>query len=172
MDRRPDEVARQLLTEYSIEQAPVPVEEVATKQGAEIVRQRSDGPESGFALRVDGRWIIGVNTQTSRLRQRFSIAHELGHLLLHEGKQLIVTSARIDLRNSVSSMGTDAEEIDANRFAAELLMPRDLVMKSVSAIIKEKQPTRDELVRRLAREFDVSTDAMGYRLINLGILTA
>jgi Zn-dependent peptidase ImmA (M78 family) len=68
-------------------------------------------------------------------------------------------------------MGTDAEEIEANRFAAELLMPRAMVMKSVSAIVKQTAPSRDELISKLAREFDVSTDAMGYRLINLGVLT-
>ncbi|MEV6831873.1 ImmA/IrrE family metallo-endopeptidase [Amycolatopsis sp. NPDC051102] len=170
--RRPDEAAQNLLDKYSVAHAPVPVEKIAASEGAEIVRQRSEGQESGFALRMDGRWIIGINTQTSRLRQRFSVAHELGHLLLHEGKPLIVSSARIDLRDSVSSMGTNTEEIEANRFAAELLMPRALVIHAFEVKLRKSVSSRDELVSELAHEFDVSTDAMGYRLINLGILTA
>lgn len=168
---RPDEAARRLLRTYQISQPPVPIENIATSEGARIVRQHSKGPESGFALREGGRWIIGINTQTSRRRQRFSIAHELGHLLLHEGK-LIVSSVRLDLRNQISSLGTDKEEIEANRFAAELLMPRNLVQAAASAKLSEGLPGRDELIAELAREFDVSNEAMGYRLINLGVLSS
>jgi Zn-dependent peptidase ImmA (M78 family) len=68
-------------------------------------------------------------------------------------------------------MGTDTEEVEANRFAAELLMPRLLVDESVKSKMQQKPHTRDDLVTILAHEFDVSTDAMGYRLINLGIIT-
>jgi Zn-dependent peptidase ImmA (M78 family) len=169
--RRPAEEATKLLQHYQITIPPVPVERIAEQQGAQVIRQRSESPDSGFALRMDGRWIIGVNTQTSRLRQRFSIAHELGHLLLHE-EQLIVSTVQVHLRSHVSSLGTDAQEIEANQFAAELLMPRKFVLDSVATQMSQKPLTRDELVHTLAREFDVSTDAMGYRLVNLGVLMA
>ena len=171
MARRPDEEARRILEKYQISQPPVPIEDIAMAEGALIVRQHSNGPESGFALREGERWIIGVNTQTSRRRQRFSVAHELGHLLLHEGT-LIVSSVRIDLRDGISSLGTDKQEVEANRFAAELLMPRKIVQSAASTRIREGLPGRDELIAELAREFDVSNEAMGYRLINLGILSS
>lgn len=168
---RPDEEARRIFQKYHISQPPVPIEDIAMAEGAQIVRQHSSGPESGFALREGGKWIIGINTQTSRRRQRFSVAHELGHLLLHEGT-LIVSSVRIDLRDGVSSLGTDKQEIEANRFAAELLMPRQLVRSAASAKISEQISGRDELIAELAREFDVSNEAMGYRLINLGVISS
>jgi Zn-dependent peptidase ImmA (M78 family) len=169
------ERARELIREHSIGNAPVPIESIATAHGIEILRHRFDGPESGFALRDNNRWYIGVNTQTSRRRQRFTIAHELGHLLLHEGRQIIVDQAvlRVDLRNDVSSMGTDIEEIQANTFAAALLMPEPIVASYAGDLIRsDGNIAREDLIIKLARIFDVSAEAMGYRLITLGILTS
>lgn len=171
---RARDAARQIIRNYGITQPPIRVEDIAHSQGIEIVRHRFEGPESGFALRDESRRIIGLNTQTSRRRQRFTVAHELGHLLLHEGK-IIVDQAvlRVDLRNDVSSMGTDVEEIEANTFAAALLMPEDIVFHHVlKAVRANGEITRENLIAELARIFDVSAEAMGYRLINLGILTA
>lgn len=171
---RARDIARQIVRDYGITEPPIRVEEVVHSQGVEIVRHRFEGPESGFALRDGSRRIIGLNTQTSRRRQRFTVAHELGHLLLHEGK-IIVDQAvlRVDLRNDVSSMGTDVQEIEANTFAATLLMPESLVFNHVLKLVRaNSQITRETLIAELARIFDVSAEAMGYRLINLGILTA
>jgi len=171
---RARDTARQIIHNYEITQPPIRVEEIAHSQGIEIVRHRFEGPESGFALRDGNRRIIGLNTQTSRRRQRFTVAHELGHLLLHEGK-IIVDQAvlRVDLRNDISSMGTDVEEIEANAFAATLLMPETIVFAHVLNLVKgNSEIAREALIAELARIFDVSAEAMGYRLINLGILTA
>jgi Zn-dependent peptidase ImmA (M78 family) len=167
--------ARRVIGDFGISRPPVPVEHVAEALGAKIARHRFDGPESGFALRDASRWIIGVNVQTSRRRQRFTIAHELGHLLLHEGRPLTVDQAvlRVDLRNEISSMATELEEIQANTFAATLLMPEEIVLPHATSLVRcNIEITRDDLIARLAKTFDVSTEAMGYRLINLGILTA
>lgn len=167
--------ARAIIKEHGISKPPVHVEDIVRAHAIEILRHRFDGPESGFALRDNNRWYIGVNTQTSRRRQRFTIAHELGHLLLHEGRQIIVDQAvlRVDLRDDLSSMGTDIEEIEANTFAAALLMPEPIVAHRVNELIRaDGDIARDDLIAELARAFDVSAEAMGYRLINLGILTA
>lgn len=172
---RARETARQMVRDLRSTEPPIDVEAIASAQGIEILRHRFDGPESGFALRDGNRWFIGLNTQTSRRRQRFTAAHELGHLLLHEGKELIVDQAvlRIDLRNHVSSMGTDVEEVEANTFAAALLMPERIVLGCAAELIRANGDiTRDGLIFELVKIFDVSAEAMGYRLINLGILTA
>lgn len=172
---RARERARQLMVDYQISQPPVRVEKLAEALGFQIARHRFDGPESGFALRDGRRSIIGVNIQTSRRRQRFTIAHELGHLLMHEGRPLTVDQAvlRIDLRNEVSSMATDLQEIEANIFAAALLMPEETVLHHATILMQSSaEISRDDLITKLARTFDVSIEAMGYRLISLGILTA
>lgn len=167
--------AARLLDEYDIREPPVPVEEIARGEGAEIVRHHFEGQESGFALRANGRWIIGVNTITSPSRRRFTIGHELGHLLLHPGKPLIVDhSIRISRRDNKASLGTDTEEIEANGFAAELLMPAGLVLAKFAEKLDSsgQPPARDDLISHLAKIFEVSNEAMGYRLINLGVLVA
>lgn len=106
------------------------------------------------------------------MRQRFTIAHELGHLALHPGKVLIVDpSVRVNLRNEVSSLGTDFEEIQANVFAAELLMPRTLITRLVPELASATS-SHENTVTSLAGLFQVSKEAMSYRLINLGILSA
>lgn len=167
--------ARQMIEDYQISNPPIHVEAITEAHGFEIARHRFDGPESGFALRDGKRSIIGVNIQTSRRRQRFTIAHELGHMLMHEGRPLTVDQAvlRVDLRNDVSSMAADSQEIEANTFAATLLMPDEMVFEYATILLRSKPDiSRDDLITSLARTFDVSVEAMGYRLISLGILTA
>lgn len=167
------ERASEILVRHGIEEPPVPIELLAHAEGAKIARKPFDGPQSGFALRSgDGEsWVIGVNSSTSARRQRFTIAHELGHLLLHEGRPLIIDhSFLVNYRDETSSMATDSEEMDANSFAAEILMPRQMVFGEAKNAAKDGCKTREEFIKRLSRVFDVSAEAMGYRLINLSIL--
>ena len=94
---------------------------------------------------------------------------------MHEGRPLTIDQAvlRIDLRNDVSSMATDLQEIEANTFAATLLMPDEVVMDYATLLLQSNgEISRDDLIAQLARTFDVSIEAMGYRLISVGILTA
>jgi Zn-dependent peptidase ImmA (M78 family) len=70
-------------------------------------------------------------------------------------------------------MATDLQEIAANTFAATLLMPEEVVLDHATILVRSNgEISRDDLIARLARTFDVSVEAMGYRLISLGILTA
>ena len=165
------QVAEHILKQYGIESAPVDVEKLAWLLGAELVRTRAEGGQSGFVLRDGSRVVIGVNNGTSRRRQRFTIAHEIGHLQLHSGNLIVDSSIRVNYRDDVSSMATDEEEMQANKFAAALLMPKAWVQEAVVRL-SASATTREDLISRLAREFDVSTEAMGYRLINLGIASA
>lgn len=163
--------AARLLERHGVITANTPVEEIARAEGIQIVRSPASGTESAFLLRDGRRTIIGVNSRTSRTRQRFSIAHELGHWELHEGEPLIVDhTIRINKRNEVSSAATDIQEIQANAYAAALLMPYRLVQRAVDREQEYGIVTRESLTLTLAKEFDVSTEAMGFRLINLGIL--
>jgi len=165
-------MVRELLARHHVGAPPVNVEQIALAEQIQIVRSAADWSESGFLLRDRKRIIIGVNSRTARKRQRFTIAHELGHWQLHDGKPLIVDqSVMINKRDDVSSQATDTEEIEANRFAARLLMPKDFVQAAIQHHMKSGIGSREELISVLARHFDVSADAMGYRLINLGVLS-
>jgi Zn-dependent peptidase ImmA (M78 family) len=77
------------------------------------------------------------------------------------------------LRDGKSSLALDPQEIEANAFAAEILMPRKLVLREVDDRVPQGgvvDPTT--LIRQLAREFRVSEQAMEFRLVNLGVTTS
>lgn len=169
-----EDYASKFLSKHGIEKPAVPVEELAIREGIQVIRSPAQSSESGFLLRDGPKVIIGLNSRNTSRRQRFTIAHELGHWLLHKGRTIIVdhTVRRINKRDSVSSSATDNEEIQANAFAAALLMPSHMVRYAVERELRSEIPTRDDLTSRLASEFDVSQEAMNIRLINLGIYTA
>jgi Zn-dependent peptidase ImmA (M78 family) len=73
-------------------------------------------------------------------------------------------------RDAKSSLGIDQREIEANAFAAELLMPEDLILEAVRKQLKKAETTAPEqLAAVLAAQFQVSTEAMQNRLTNLGL---
>jgi len=169
-----EETAEKLLADLGISEIPVPVEAVATSQGMTVTRLRSEGSESGFAMSRGSVQVIGVNKSHSFKRQRFTIAHEIGHLLMHHqaGDSLIVdNTVRVNFRDDLSSLATNEQEIEANAFAAALLMPRSLVLREVRAAYSPST-NYNQLVTDLARRFNVSAEAMGFRLLNLGLASA
>lgn len=162
--------AEELLLRFNISKAPIPVEKFVTSLGAILTKSPSDDDKlSGFLVRDVGRGgtIIGVNKSHHRHRQRFSMAHEIGHWLLHPGQGVHVDDAgsmfRIDLRDQDSAKGTDLEEKEANLFAAELLMPQALIQAAVEDFV----PLDEAAIAALAQRFDVSTQAMTFRLMYL-----
>jgi len=128
---------------------------------------------SGLLLREPGEApIIGVNANNAEVRQRFTVAHELGHLVLHKGKRLVVDRAvRVNFRDTVSTLATDREEMEANAFAAGLLMPAAALNNELHRIVGGRYRSDNEVVDVLAEKFQVSRSAMEFRLINLGMLT-
>ena len=164
-------VARDLLAQHSITTPAVPVDDLAKALGLTVVLQRMDGDVSGMLLRSDDseRAVVGVNSIHTVTRRRFTVAHELGHYLLHDGRPVIVDpNVRANYRDSRSSLATDREEIEANRFAAELLMPEAMVRRALRTVEGNDD---SDIAQSLARRFKVSNEAMTYRLINLGLST-
>lgn len=154
---------------------PVAIEAMVQQRGVDL-RQGDLGDVSGLLVRDGNRATIGVNSNQHRVRQRFTIAHEFGHFLLHEGIVEHVDhgyritprgegpyDVRVNYRSPVSSQATDVEEIEANFFAASLLMPHSL-LEEHSALLAIDD---DGEVRKLARLFDVSAHAMSLRLSNV-----
>lgn len=172
IDQNIEKQAFDLLQRHHATFPPIQVEAMAWNEGIQVARTVSQGEESGFLLRDSQRTLIGLNASNSPNRQRFTIAHELGHWLLHKGKPLIVDHAvRINKRNNLSSTATDREEIEANAFAAALLMPAAMLYTELNKEVAAGNNTVDRLIDRLASTFEVSSDAMRYRLANLGIIT-
>ncbi len=164
--------AEELLRESGVQKAPVPVEDIARSLGTQLVFDNFDPDLSGILYRGKGAVIIGVNSTHNAKRQRFTIAHELGHLRLHEKQVMFVDKVvRVDRRDTTASAGVDEREIDANGFGAALLMPKKMLISEIDSITKSPKPPEDaeSLIDLLAERFDVSYQAMKYRLANLGI---
>lgn len=142
---------------------PVHVERIVKRFGLEI-RAGDLKDVSGLIVRSGQTATIGVNSTQSRVRQRFTIAHEFGHFLLHEGlTHHVDRDYRVNYRSDESSKAINVEEIEANFFAASLLMPKEFLDRdnAVEAI------DNDSKVQELAKRYDVSRHAMSLRLVNI-----
>lgn len=131
---------------------PVDVEFMARRLGIELIRQ-SHFDCAGSIESEGSRATIRVNRDDHPVRQRFTIAHEIGHLMLHP-----MRAGRLYFRDT--DFYGDWKETAANRYAANILMPEwmlDMAIRSTGLN-----------VLRLARLFNVSEQAMHYRLENTG----
>ena len=155
--------ARTLISDYKISKAPVPVERLVRSKGISIQFAPLDGDLSGMAFVKDNIPTIGVNSLHHPNRQRFTIAHELGHIVLH--RPLIENAIHLDRgslkRDVVSTLGIDPIEIQANTFAAELLMPSAILERIVDG--KPVDMEDDKAIANLAKAFRVSPAAMRFR---------
>ena len=166
--------ALKALEAAGVKKIPVDPTAVAQFHGV-VVWETDDLPDniSGLMQRDDGEPVIVVNRDHKPQRRRFTVAHELGHALLHDDNFIVDKTARVRLRDKESSLAIHTEEIEANAFAAELLMPRHHVVKQVTRAMKSnKNVTEPGLIRDLAGRFDVSEQAMGFRLVNLGFISS
>jgi Zn-dependent peptidase ImmA (M78 family) len=144
---------------------PVPIEAIVLSQGIKLLPYDLGNNISGVLIRENDSATIGYNKNESRVRNRFTIAHELGHYVLHEGKELFVdrdfsVMYRINNENINSE-----EEIEANEYAACILMPEELVLAELKNIHFDY--TDDGAIKELAKKFDVSSVAMSVRISNL-----
>lgn len=147
----------------NVDEPQVPVEKIVQNSGVAIKRGNL-GEVSGLLVRSSPGAMIGVNGTHPKVRQRFTIAHEYAHFVLHDGiANHFDSDFRINFRSPESSQTTDAEEIEANYFAACLLMPRKFLDRDEAVNCVDD----DDGVAALARRYNVSRHAMSLRLGNL-----
>jgi Zn-dependent peptidase ImmA (M78 family) len=156
--------AAELLRTGDVKKPPIPVENLANLVKAEIRYEPFAGNLSGMVQRTtDNRAIVGVNSLHPITRRRFTIAHELGHLILHRDRNFhIDESYPIGFRTDLSSEAIDDHEIEANQFAAELLMPMEFLAQDLNNLPLDIES--DQLIAKLARKYQVSLQAMTIRL--------
>ena len=169
----PEKKARELLARLNIQSVPVPLERIGKAVGAVIRYSPLDEELSGMIYVKDGLPIIGVNRLHHPNRQRFTVAHEIGHLVLH--RNLISEQVHVDKkfpielsglkRDSISGLGTEPVEIEANRFAAALLIPESYLEKMLGS--RQFDIDDEEPVEELARKLRVSKQALEFRIRNL-----
>jgi len=167
-----DQHAEEVLRKTNTYKVPVPIEVVAHRLDLTTEASVLGDSVSGMLVVENDRGAIGYNSSHARVRQRFTVAHEIAHFILHlkrnRRSQLFIDPFVIFRRDDNSTTGSDRQEIEANRFGAALLMPATLVLKEIK---KHGLDLDDEdALAFLAKRFKVSAAAMTYRLNALGLL--
>jgi Zn-dependent peptidase ImmA (M78 family)/transcriptional regulator with XRE-family HTH domain len=144
----PTEAARYTRMQWSLPIGPIRnLTQWLEAAGVLVIEEDFGTPRvDGLCQWVDGHPLMLINSRMPTDRQRWTMAHELGHLVLH------------------SSEATDDPEGEANEFAAEFLMPADVIRPQLRQVTLGK-------VRDLKRVWMVSMQALINRAASLGTIT-
>lgn len=158
------EGVRALIEEHQ-DTAPVRLSQLARALGVPV-KAATLAPGISGEIRPDGEsFVIRVNRHDPSKRQRFTVAHELSHFLLHADQINTGISDDVLYRSALS----DRREAQANRLAADVLMPDELVRASVE---EAQEKGVGDLVLFLAEQFLASEGAMRIKLEQLGMIDA
>jgi Zn-dependent peptidase ImmA (M78 family)/DNA-binding XRE family transcriptional regulator len=155
----PASAAREVRKQTGQTGVPVDVNGVARAVGIGIFYEPLPDALSAFLLRADEHAVIGVNANQAPVRRRFSAAHELGHHVLGHAAGSVFDYAFPTTAEGEPPGYNPQHEREANQFAAELLMPEENLVEDAPLLS----------LARLARRYEVSAEAMSFRLLNLGL---
>jgi hypothetical protein len=160
MTSKPALVARELLISCGIEHpAKISIDDLITFHDG-IVQEIPLENCDGRMVMKNGKSIVSLNSNIEfPQKKRFVLAHELGHILLHSSKEATFS----DDYATLEAYKNGPQEIEANEFASELLMPEPLFR---DACVKNK--FSPDLLRELADQFNTSITSTVYRYIELG----
>ena len=173
---------QELLEKFDMLQAPVDVETLCKKIGVPVTENTSlKKLYSGeISLGTNGEVSIWVNAINHQNRKRFTLAHELGHLIhdiiphIENHKEVVFEDPATNFQRSGSQK---PEEYRANTFAAELLMPKELIVKEGKKVLKflsdklgTEKVLEGEFIEKMTEKFLVSYQTMQIRLKVIGIL--
>lgn len=149
--------AQSMLSEFWDGNLPVNPAVIARAAGIAVRQDPELGTAVGRIQYEGGLACIDVHPDTSALRQRFVIAHELGHFMLHGGARFV------DVEQELEPIQLDIRERQANLFALELLIPSF----AVEILIYKRKIFSLEKLRTM---FGVTDKALHYKLRRLGWL--
>jgi Zn-dependent peptidase ImmA (M78 family) len=150
-------LAEQLLLDLGISHPEhIDLERIARSQGAKIRYRMLNGCEARIVGEKD-RAIISIDERVPERRQRFSIGHELGHWMCHRGQCL--ACQKMDIGRG--GVGTKPKEKVADRYAADLLMPRFLLRE----VVRQRPGLDLGMIEDVVEVFGVSRTAAALRLV-------
>lgn len=157
--KRMQDDEKKILNRYLLEY-PVKLGQLAKELGVAIKVSTLPRGISGRIRSEAKGYTIRVNRYESRERQRFTIAHEIAHFLLHRS---FIDSTPDGIEDNVlyRSGASERIEFEANRLAADIAMPMGLVKKTLAEF---DDVVTEETIKSLAARFQVSKAAMEIRL--------
>jgi Zn-dependent peptidase ImmA (M78 family) len=168
--KRIRQIVDEILNRHGIDAPPIPIQDIIEQEAITIANRAVEDDVSGFLVLTNGKSTIGANKNHPQNRRRFTLAHELGHYFLHvnsDDRLRVDRRSQVMLRSNLSSEGEDNEEREANLFAAELLMPQSFLRNDW---VDLQDTDIESAIQELARKYRVSSEAMQYRLTNLGFI--
>lgn len=147
------------IVEERLREKPVRLGMLAKELGINVKLSALGRGLSGLIESRDGSYTIKINRHETRERQRFTLAHEIAHFLLH--REVIDSDGEIRDNVLYRSGQPERLEYEANRLAADLIMPIDRVQSDLATL---GVPVSDAVIERLAQEWQVSKAAMEIRL--------
>ncbi len=167
--------AQDLLDELNYKTPPFDPFQIAKDLGIDVdpyVTSESLNRSGSISMDDSGKVVIWVNPFDARVRKRFTAAHELGHYI---NGDLKVNNTIEDYPNTLYRTDgvSNPQEIAANKFATQLLMPKAQIYEYGNKIIAESKDepiVADAFINKMAKIFDVSKATMTYRLKYFGIV--
>jgi len=150
--------AQKLLDRFGVNRpSEIVLEDIAYALGIEITFAPLTGADAHL-VRVGNKGGITISERIrERGRQRFAISHEIGHWELHTGRSQVFLCTAEDMRDYQSS----PEEIEANIFASELLMPMRMMLPQYRTV----EPSLG-VPEEISHRFDVSLTAATLRYVS------
>jgi len=156
---RAETQSARLLEEHAIDKPKFNVEALARAMGLEVKYGGLDKPDAWLFRKPKGKSIIRINNRVrTESRRRFSLAHELGHWVLHPHLTQLTACTQENLADYLNSI----EETEANWFAATLLMPKYLI----SEAIRGRDPSF-ATIEQITEDFGTSRIAAARRFVEL-----
>jgi Zn-dependent peptidase ImmA (M78 family) len=166
--RQLERFAKRLLVKHGVTSPPVPLEMLAKQMGADLRVYSVNKSLRGFFASIgDGKRIVFVNAAHPKGIQRWTLACELGHMLLANPEIHVDWSQPPNRKHEYKSRESDQTEALAEQLALELLLPRRMLFADIE---KPLDPHDDECLEHLASRYEVSFYALLSRLEQLQLL--
>jgi len=158
----PGVAATRVLKAAGVTDVPVSPRYIASRLGIPVFEWDFPDEISGIFASDQGRVCIGVNEGHPRVRQRFSISHEMGHMIFDSHEEVFFDFAVAEVGHLSESTKNINREMKANQFAADMLMPARWLRKDFEEYGDD--------IPSLTKRYEVSQQALWFRLINLKLI--
>lgn len=167
------DVVRDAIPEFALDNVIDDLEAAIESVGIDVRysdMKNFDADVSGYATTKNGKPVIVVNGFDSFERRRFTMAHELAHIIMHwgwnPGEELDLNIVEISYRNNNNEYKSNSDkdkEGQANNFAAEFLAPTDPIKKLLADADIDRPRSQEFKIAMIAKKFKISNPAAYYR---------